>query len=143
RIWFLTLAVVGALNAAIGAAYYLKIVGVMFFQPATAPAPAGKGGTGALAAMVTCGVLVVGVGVSINNHHYVFAGIFSQPQREDVINRNIEQSRPQDILFAQLRAFNCLFDFLGQRRNIKLAQFMTGLSVSHRTCVTQRVVIKK
>lgn len=78
RVWFLTLAVVGALNAAIGAAYYLKIVGVMFFQPATAPAPAGKGGTGALAAMVTCGVLVVGVGV-LPKLAFRGAGLAAQP----------------------------------------------------------------
>ena len=35
--WFLALAIVGAVNAAISAAYYLRIVGVMYFRP---PGPA-------------------------------------------------------------------------------------------------------
>ncbi|MFM7073047.1 MAG: NADH-quinone oxidoreductase subunit N [Planctomycetota bacterium] len=67
--WFATLAIVGALNAAIGAAYYLRIVGAMFFQPApTASArdaseePA-AGSTTTLSAMVACGLLVIGMGV--------------------------------------------------------------------------------
>lgn len=59
--WFMTLAIVGALNAAIGAAYYLRVVGAMFFQPEARPAP-GKGGTGAFAAMVAAGVLVLAIG---------------------------------------------------------------------------------
>jgi NADH-quinone oxidoreductase subunit N len=33
--WFIALAVVGALNAAIAAAYYLRIVGVMYFRSST------------------------------------------------------------------------------------------------------------
>lgn len=62
RAWFLTLAVVGAVNAAIGAAYYLRIVGAMFFQaPGKVAIPAGS--IGPLAAMVTCAVLAVGIGV--------------------------------------------------------------------------------
>jgi len=76
--WFATLAIVGALNAAIGAAYYLRIVGAMFFQsaPASAGATAGASAAAALraeseatgsattlSAMVACGLLVVGMGV--------------------------------------------------------------------------------
>jgi NADH-quinone oxidoreductase subunit N len=70
--WFTTLAIVGALNAAIGAAYYLRIVGAMFFQSAPA-ASAGvsqdgsvetpQGSATTLSAMVACGVLVIGMGV--------------------------------------------------------------------------------
>lgn len=33
--WFLTLSIVGVLNAAIAAAYYLRVIGTMYFQPAT------------------------------------------------------------------------------------------------------------
>ena len=46
---FLVLLIVGALNAAIAAAYYLRLVSIMFFQPAVEPVPAG-GGLGALVA---------------------------------------------------------------------------------------------
>jgi NADH:ubiquinone oxidoreductase subunit 2 (subunit N) len=60
---FLFLLVVGALNAAIAAAYYLRLVSVMFFQPATEPIPAG-GGLGALVAATLCGILVVLAGVA-------------------------------------------------------------------------------
>jgi NADH-quinone oxidoreductase subunit N len=60
---FSLLLIIGALNAAIAAAYYLRIVSVMFFQPATEEAPA-AGGMGALAAAVLCGALVVVAGIA-------------------------------------------------------------------------------
>jgi NADH-quinone oxidoreductase subunit N len=59
--WFLALAVVGALNAAISAAYYLRIVGVMYFRPALAR-PEAHGGSGAAWAMTVCAALVLGIG---------------------------------------------------------------------------------
>lgn len=61
RAWFLALAIVGALNAAIGAAYYLRVVGAMFFQPSTS-APSERGDVGPIAVMVACVVLVLGMG---------------------------------------------------------------------------------
>jgi NADH-quinone oxidoreductase subunit N len=60
--WFAVLAVVGVLNAAVAAAYYLRIVAVMYFQPAATPAQA-AGGTGSLAATMACAALVVLLGV--------------------------------------------------------------------------------
>ncbi len=59
--WFLALAIVGALNAAISAGYYLRIVGVMYFRNPTTT-PEARGGTSAALAMTLCGLLVVGVG---------------------------------------------------------------------------------
>lgn len=59
--WFLALAVVGAVNAAISAAYYLRVVGVMYFRPATVRLAA-RGGSGAGWATAACAVLVVGIG---------------------------------------------------------------------------------
>lgn len=60
--WMIALAVCGALNAAIGAAYYLRVVGVMYFQSSTRePEPAQPGG--ALAATIACAVIVVVSGV--------------------------------------------------------------------------------
>ncbi|MCC6123735.1 MAG: NADH-quinone oxidoreductase subunit N [Pirellulales bacterium] len=59
---FIALAVVGVLNAAVSAAYYLRIVGAMYFR-----APLGKfraeGGTGALLAAALCCLLVLGLGL--------------------------------------------------------------------------------
>lgn len=62
-IGFILLLVVGALNAAIAAAYYLRIISVMYFQSSSDEVPAG-GGIGALAAAVLCGALVVLAGIS-------------------------------------------------------------------------------
>ena len=59
--WFAILAIVGAINAAIAAAYYLRIVAVMYFQPAAGPVAAG-GGVAALFASVLCAALVLATG---------------------------------------------------------------------------------
>jgi NADH-quinone oxidoreductase subunit N len=60
--WFTVLAVGGALNAAIAAAYYLRIVARMYFRPAQSDLPA-RGGIGARTAMVLCVGMVVGLGL--------------------------------------------------------------------------------
>lgn len=61
RMWFLFLAVAGALNAAVAAAYYLRVVGVMYFRPPLGKAR-GEGGAGAAIAAVFCSLLVILVG---------------------------------------------------------------------------------
>ncbi len=61
RIWFIGLAVIGVLNAAVAAAYYLRIVGVMYFRLPLGT-PRAEGGPGPLAAAVLCGLLVVAIG---------------------------------------------------------------------------------
>lgn len=60
--WFALLATVGVLNAAIAAAYYLRIVAVMYFQPVVQP-PAAEGGRSARVGAVACAVLVLVLGV--------------------------------------------------------------------------------
>jgi NADH-quinone oxidoreductase subunit N len=59
--WFFALAIVGALNAAISAGYYLRVVGVMYFR-SPSYTPAGQGGAGAALAVALCVLLVVGIG---------------------------------------------------------------------------------
>jgi NADH-quinone oxidoreductase subunit N len=59
--WFFALAIVGALNAAISAGYYLRIVGVMYFRSPSFTPP-GQGGAGAALAVALCVLLVVGIG---------------------------------------------------------------------------------
>jgi NADH-quinone oxidoreductase subunit N len=66
RPWFVGLAIVGAINAAIAMAYYLRVVGVMYFRMSATGAPSpvkAEGGAGAWWAMVACTVMVLGVGV--------------------------------------------------------------------------------
>ena len=60
--WFVALAVIGMLNAAIAAAYYLRIIAVMYFKSPESE-PAAQGGPGASLAMTLCalGVLVIGI----------------------------------------------------------------------------------
>jgi NADH-quinone oxidoreductase subunit N len=62
-VWFAVLAVVGALNAAIAAAYYLRVVGVMFFR-GTAYSPPRAASAGPMAVMLVCTMLLVGIGIS-------------------------------------------------------------------------------
>ncbi|HTM52384.1 MAG TPA: NADH-quinone oxidoreductase subunit N [Pirellulales bacterium] len=59
--WFVALAVIGALNAAISAGYYLRIVAVMYFRPAVGN-PRGEGGPGAAWATAFCALAVLGIG---------------------------------------------------------------------------------
>ncbi|HEY2894531.1 MAG TPA: NADH-quinone oxidoreductase subunit N [Pirellulales bacterium] len=59
--WFVALAVIGALNAAISAGYYLRIVAVMYFRPAVG-SPRGEGGSGAAWATALCALAVLGIG---------------------------------------------------------------------------------
>jgi len=61
-LWFVGLAIVAALNAAIGAAYYLRVIGVMYFQAPGTPAPA-AGGKLALVGGVLCALLVISSGM--------------------------------------------------------------------------------
>jgi NADH-quinone oxidoreductase subunit N len=61
--WFVVLAVVGVLNAAIAAAYYLRIVGRMFFRQPLATPELERGAGGALAATALCATLVVLIGL--------------------------------------------------------------------------------
>jgi NADH-quinone oxidoreductase subunit N len=62
-LWFLVLAIVGVLNAAIAAAYYLRIVAVMYFRTPLAT-PRAEGGPGAWCAAVVCTLLLIGIGLS-------------------------------------------------------------------------------
>ena len=60
--WLIVLAIAGAINAAIAAAYYLRIVSVMYFGVSRTEF-GGDGGWGPRAAMIAAAVLVVGVGL--------------------------------------------------------------------------------
>jgi NADH-quinone oxidoreductase subunit N len=57
-LWFTVLAVVAALNAAIAAAYYLRIVAVMYFQPTAHLAQASGGPTARFAALACAGLVI-------------------------------------------------------------------------------------
>lgn len=63
RVWFIRLAIVGVINAAIAAVYYLRIIGVMYFRKPLAT-PQADGGVGAWIAMALSALLVVGIGAA-------------------------------------------------------------------------------
>ena len=60
--WFLMLSIVTVINAAISAAYYLRVVAVMYFRPPLSM-PHAQGGVGAAVATFVCAALVIAVGV--------------------------------------------------------------------------------
>jgi NADH-quinone oxidoreductase subunit N len=60
--WLVALAIVGVLNAAIGAFYYLRIVGVMYFRPSLGALRA-EGGRAPWLAAMACALAVLAVGV--------------------------------------------------------------------------------
>jgi NADH-quinone oxidoreductase subunit N len=60
--WFTGLAVIGVLNAAIGMAYYLRVVATMYFRAPVATVKA-EGGAGPGIAMVASALLVLAAGV--------------------------------------------------------------------------------
>jgi len=62
RTWFIVLAVVGVLNAAISAGYYLRVIAALYFRPALSK-PAGQGTFGSYLCLVFCSVLVVAIGL--------------------------------------------------------------------------------
>ncbi len=59
--WFVALAIVGVVNAAISAGYYLRIVGVMYFRPSLS-VPEARGGSGPAWATAVCALVVLGIG---------------------------------------------------------------------------------
>ncbi|MBX7071796.1 MAG: NADH-quinone oxidoreductase subunit N [Pirellulales bacterium] len=62
RGWFLALVVLGALNAAVGAFYYLRVIGAMVFREPATERSAG-GGLAAWGAAVACAALVLAIGI--------------------------------------------------------------------------------
>jgi NADH-quinone oxidoreductase subunit N len=63
RPWLIGLAVVGAVNAAISAGYYLRVIAAMYFRETTAPLAA-AGGRGAWLTTVMTAALVVAIGLA-------------------------------------------------------------------------------
>lgn len=62
RWWFIVAALVGVLNAAVGAAYYLRIVGVMYFRDPLAT-PSAENGPASWAVGLACTLLLIAVGL--------------------------------------------------------------------------------
>lgn len=63
RVWFVALAIFGVLNAAIAAAYYLRIVGVMFFRMPLGKVPATPKRPAPLTLALICVLLVLAIGL--------------------------------------------------------------------------------
>ncbi len=102
--WFLLLAIMGAVNAAIAAAYYLRIIAVMYFQPSGTAVPA-AGGMGALAGGVLCALLVIVggmfpaqvVGLSLRSEQLLRAGSpAKQPEASIRAATQVVASSPQE-----------------------------------------------
>ncbi|MBN2580121.1 MAG: NADH-quinone oxidoreductase subunit N [Pirellulales bacterium] len=90
-LWFTVLAVIGVLNAAIAAAYYLRIVGVMYFRIPLG-APRTEGDRGALLAAVACAALLVAF--SVLPGPLVRASSQAQPHVGQVANLSHDADAP-------------------------------------------------
>src|SRR5262249_26439862 len=62
RPWFIGLSIVTVLNAAIGAAYYLRVIGTMYFRPSQPADQSRPRQLGPILAMGFCVAIVIGVG---------------------------------------------------------------------------------
>ena len=61
--WFIALAVIGVLNAAVSAGYYLRVVGVIFFRTPLATPPTREEPGLSLLATALCVLLVLAIGI--------------------------------------------------------------------------------
>jgi NADH-quinone oxidoreductase subunit N len=59
RPWFVALAVIGVVNSAIAAAYYLRVVGVMFFRTPSNPPPVRERIGGPVVTALACAIMTV------------------------------------------------------------------------------------
>jgi len=96
--WFLALVIVGLLNAAVGAAYYLRLIGTVYFGQASAPWLSRSGGLASLAALI-CAAAIVGVGLLPSSvvGHYQRVGKSLRPDL-DTTSPAVESvaARPDD-----------------------------------------------
>jgi len=84
--WLYVLVIAGAVNAAIAAAYYLRVVSAMYFREKVVDAPA-KGGEGAMVAMAIAAVLTCYTGASPHGVAKL-AEIASKSVRNAVLNES-------------------------------------------------------
>ena len=87
-LWFLGLAIVGVLNAAVAAAYYLRIVAVMYFRAPLAT-PRAEGGRGPWLTALACALIVLGIGF--------YPGPLMRESDLAGIRRSADQLAPRDL----------------------------------------------
>ena len=90
RRWFLALAIVGAINAAIAAGYYLRVIAVMYFRPAKSEPPL-LSSYGAYAAMLVCALGVIAIGV------YPGPLVGHSAQATESVRENLELKSTKDV----------------------------------------------
>jgi NADH-quinone oxidoreductase subunit N len=88
RWWFVALAVIGVLNAAVAAYYYLRIISVMYFREPLAT-PRAEGGRGPCIAALLCSLAVLVLGFFPTP---LLKGCAAWRQREQVADRGSEST---------------------------------------------------
>lgn len=95
QMWFVGLAVIGAVNAAIAAAYYLRIVGAMFFHMPLARIRSAPDHTAPLTAAAVCALLVLAIGL-VPAPCYDSANTAASDKMEQVVNdSHVAAERPE------------------------------------------------
>lgn len=102
--WLIALSVIGALNAAVAAAYYLRVVGVMYFQSSTRPNRPTMQPGGALAATLGCAVLVIAIGLGPT--YLLRATVEADAGVRDVLIRGASSAQSEQIPPATLARLN-------------------------------------
>ena len=100
RPWFVGLAVVAVLNAAIGAAYYLRVIGAMYFRSPQQGVSSPGRGFGPALAMAVCVALVIGVGLLPG--HFLDGAVragqsIGQPAAEQAAMQRSHNGRPATV----------------------------------------------
>ncbi len=97
RLWFVTLAIVAALNAAIAAGYYLRVVAVMYFRSPEQVARAEGGQLARLATVVAAALVVVTAifsGTLMSGAHRASQAVRSAYRQDDAVQI---ATRPADV----------------------------------------------
>ncbi len=119
RPWFVALAILGVLNSAVAAAYYLRIVALMFFRmPLAAPSIRGDA-SGTCAAVALCAVLVIVMG--LYPWPWLRGGIMASPRSSVSAKMAVQPALSANTTFANV-APRVILERIGERTTTALPQ---------------------
>ncbi len=83
--WFLALVMVGLLNAAVGAVYYLRVIGAVYFGDRMGQQVESRAGGAASLAAILCAAIIIGLGILPSSFvgHFQSVGDSLSPDRID------------------------------------------------------------
>ncbi len=133
--WFLALAIIGVVNAAIAAAYYLRVIKILFFDEAVVPLPvvARQDRIAPGLALAACAILLVAIGILPNGP---MRGRRSRRSRQPIDPAAIRGCRFGDGRAAARQA--CLLFARKPRRSSKI-ECVPGSWSDSQSCLDGRI----